>query len=141
MSRSNYTEDEDEPGQFAMWRGQVASAMRGKRGQAFLRDMLAALDAMPEKRLIQNSLQEPGGEVCAIGALGVKRGIDMTAIDPEEPHQVARVFNIANQMASEIAYMNDEYFDFTYVGNERRDYTPEERWQKMRDWVASKVSP
>lgn len=48
MSRSGYSNDGEN---IAMWRGQVASAIRGKRGQAFLRELVEALDAMPEKRL------------------------------------------------------------------------------------------
>ena len=39
MSRSGYC-DELEQSELAMWRGQVASAIRGKRGQAFLVELL-----------------------------------------------------------------------------------------------------
>lgn len=136
MSRSGYTDD---PENLAVWRGRVASATRGKRGQAFFRALIAALDAMPEKRLIVGEL-EAGGEVCAIGALGRARGIDMTNIDPECPEQVAPLFNIAECLAQEVVYMNDEYWDYHYVGNTRTEYTPEERWQKMRRWVAEQIS-
>ena len=45
MSRSGYSDD-DEDGRLAMWRGAVQSAIRGKRGQAALRELLTALDAM-----------------------------------------------------------------------------------------------
>lgn len=55
MSRSGYTEDCD-GWDLIRWRGAVASAIRGKRGQAFLREALAALDAMPEKQLISHDL-------------------------------------------------------------------------------------
>jgi hypothetical protein len=34
------------------WRGAVKSAASGSRGQAFFRDLITALDAMPEKTLI-----------------------------------------------------------------------------------------
>ena len=46
MSRSGYGDD---IGQWDLirWRGAVQSAMCGKRGQAFLKEMLAALDALP----------------------------------------------------------------------------------------------
>lgn len=174
MSRSGYSEEEDEPGQFAMWRGQVASAIRGRRGQTLLREMLAAMDAMPVKRLIANSLREGRGiqvsviwdpeapslwgsykgeyraetithcaaatyqgglppevSVCALGTVGEARGISMEDLDPEEPKQVARAFDIAHQLASEIAYMNDEY------GAHRE--TPEHRWVRMRAWVAENI--
>lgn len=141
MSRSNYTDDymeDDLAG--GRYRGMVASATRGKRGQQFFRDLLAALDAMPEKRLIVGELQQPDGEVCAIGALGRARGIDMSQIDPEDPEQVAPPFNIAKCLAQEVVYMNDEWFDFEYFGNVRIDYTPEKRWAEMREWVSKQLT-
>lgn len=138
MSRSGYSDD----GDYAMWRGMVASATRGKRGQQFFRDLLSALDAMPEKRLIRDALED-GGEVCAIGALGRAKGIDMSNMDPECPEEVAPAFNIAECLAQEVVYMNDEYFDFHYVEvdgrSKRTEYTPEERWQKMRKWAAEQI--
>ena len=48
MSRSGYSDDIDDNWAHIMWRGRVASSIRGKRGQAMLRELLAALDAMPE---------------------------------------------------------------------------------------------
>ena len=81
-----------------MWRGRVASSIRGKRGQAFLKEMLAALDAMPEKKLIANEL-EHNGCVCAIGSVGKARGVDMTDLDPENYERVAATFDIASPLA------------------------------------------
>lgn len=69
MSRAGYSDDLD-PLDLGRWRAQVLSALRGKRGQAFLRDLIAALDAMPEKRLVSGDLQDETGCVCALGALG-----------------------------------------------------------------------
>jgi len=129
MSRSGYSEDL-EPWQMIKWRGQVMSAIRGKRGQQFLRDLLAALDAMPEKILIHGDLIDSDGDVCAIGALGKARGIDMSKIDPEDPPQVAAAFDIAHQLAQEIVYENDEW---------SHGETPEQRWVRMRKWVASYI--
>lgn len=138
MSRSGYSDDCEN---IAMWRGRVASATRGKRGQSFYRALLAALDAMPEKCLITNALETPTGEVCAIGALGKARGIDMSDVDSDEPSEVAPLFDIAECLAQEVVYMNDEYYDRTLDKDQRsyRDYTPEERWQKMRGWVAEQI--
>lgn len=141
MSRSGYSDDDDGDGRIAMWRGQVASASRGKRGQQFFRDLVAALDAMPEKGLITHELRSPSGEVCAIGALGVNSGVDMSKLDPDEPDEVAAAFGIASCLAQEVVYMNDERFDWYYPGNgmKRAEYTPEERWLKMRDWAAKQI--
>jgi hypothetical protein len=129
MSRSNYHDDLD-PLDLGRWRGRVASAMRGKRGQQLLRDLLAALDAMPEKRLIAHELQQDG-EVCALGACGVGRGLDMSTLDPDDTETVAGVFNIAEPMVREIVYMNDEWSN--------HGEKPEERWTRMRAWVAKQI--
>jgi len=126
MSRSGYTDDDEGLG---LWRGQVASAIRGKRGQAFLRELLDALDAMPEKRLIRDELRKDGA-VCAIGAVGAKRGIELEALDPEDYDKLAEVFGIARQLVQEIEWMNDEV-----VWNA----SPEARWHRVRDWCAENV--
>ena len=130
MSRSNYSEDL-EPWALIRWRGAVASAIRGARGQAFLREMLAAVDTITDKRLVADVL-EADGEVCAIGAVGRARGIGMAELDPEEPEDVARVFGIPRALAAEIVYENDE-------GAWRE--TPEQRWRRMRDWIVSHLRP
>jgi hypothetical protein len=140
MSRSGYSDDLDN---WAMikWRGQVASAIRGKRGQKLLADLLAALEAMPKKSLIAHELEAENGEVCALGALGKACGINMQKLDPEEPKSVAAAFGIAPQLAQEIVYMNDEYLDSRWDEATKRyvGYSAEERWKHMRDWVASKI--
>ena len=133
MSRSGYSDDLDN-WPMIKWRGMVASATRGKRGQQFFRDLLSALDAMPHKRLIAHELAKDG-EVCAIGSLGVARGVDMSALDPEEPESVASAFNIATPLAQEVVYENDEN------GPWSRDESPEQRWTRMRAWVAKQIKP
>lgn len=129
MSRSGYTVDCEDDLRYGRWRAQVASAIRGERGQAFLRDLLAALEAMPEKELIADDL-EADGEVCAIGALGRARGIDMGELDPEDPDQIAAAFNIASQLAQEIAFENDEQCGGMDSAN---------RWIAMRDWAKAHI--
>lgn len=131
MSRSGYSEDCDDTLMYGRWRGQVLSATRGIRGQAFFTDLLAALEEMPEKRLITDELQQEDGEVCALGALGVKRGIDLQDIDPEDSDCVAERFNIASQLAAEVVYENDE--------GGRRGETPEERWTRVHAWVKKQI--
>jgi hypothetical protein len=130
MSRSGYSDDYEQ-WSLIRWRGAVASAIRGNRGQAFLREMIEALDAMPEKRLIEEEL-ELNGEVCAMGAVAVKRGLDVSNIDPTEREEVAKAFGIAEAMAAEIAYENDE----CAWGVE----TPEHRWARMRAWAVSNLT-
>lgn len=131
MSRSGYSEDCDDTWALIRWRGAVKSATKGKRGQAFFKELLSALEAMPVKRLIANELED-SGEFCTLGVLGAARGIDMTEINPEDPGRVSKEFNIAGALAQEVVYMNDEG---TYFIEE-----PEERWQRMHKWVSIQLT-
>ena len=125
MSRSEYTDDCD-GWDFVRYRGAVTSAMRGKRGQVLLIELADAMDAMPVKELIAHELVKQGG-VCALGVVGQKRGIALESIDPEDSRTVAEQFNIANAMAQEIVFVNDEAaWD---------DESPQQRWSRMRRWV------
>lgn len=133
MSRSGYVDDFDDPLQLGRWRAQVRSATRGKRGQAFLREMLAALDAMPNKRLVAGHLRADG-EVCALGCIGAARGIELEKLDPEDFDSLAPAFGIAAPLVREIEWNNDE--GAVYWKTE----TPEQRWQRMRNWVVSQIT-
>jgi hypothetical protein len=127
VSRHGYSDDGENIG---MWRGVIASATRGKRGQAFFRALVAALDAMPEKRLIRSELEDREGAVCALGCLAKAKG---AALDPDDTYEwdkLGETFNIAPQLAQETMYINDEW---------GRYGTPEERWQKVRKWAAEQI--
>ena len=129
MSRSGYCDDLDN-WDLIRWRGQVASAIRGARGQKLLRELLAALDAMPEKALVTSEYETEQGEVCTLGALGKSRGIEMKGFDPTDYDGWANTFGVAAQLVQEITYLNDEGW---------YNETPEGRWTRMRKWVASQV--
>lgn len=124
MSRSDY-DDSCDGWALIRWRGAVNSAIKGKRGQALLSEMAKAFDAMPVKRLIAEELISHEGEVCALGAVAKHKGLNVDGIDPENHSKVCSVFNIADALAREIAFMNDEYYG----------ETPEQRWERMRKWV------
>lgn len=151
MSRSGYSDDYGWDDHLALgrWRGAVASALRGARGQAFLREMADALDAMSEKRLLAEVIVCPNG-VCAMGAVAARRGIgpdrfyDEENVPPEQIGQpigdaidirdreaVAKLLGIAPALSAEIAYVNDE--------GTWKEETPEERWTRVRAWVAKKI--
>lgn len=133
MSRSGYVDGSDlDQLEYGRHRGRVASAIRGRRGQVFLRDLLAALDALPEPRLIANDL-EAAGQVCALGALGKARGVSMGTIDPEDCDTVAATFGVATVLAQEVAYENDEDGSFSE--------TPEQRFKRMRRWTELHLAP
>ena len=134
MSRSGYSYDLD-PLELGRWRAAVSRALRGRRGQAALRELAQALDAMPEKRLVAGSFSAGCG-VCTLGALAAHRGGDVSDMEPyvqgDEVNgsQVSRRFNIAKSMVKEIMFMNDEWVD---------DETPGQRWSRMRAWVVSNI--
>jgi hypothetical protein len=128
MSRSGYSDD-CEHWDLIRWRGAVASAMRGFRGQAFLQEMRAALDALPERKLIAEELEDEGA-VCAIGAVGKRRGVDMTEMDPYDRETVAATFGIPHTLACEIFWVNDD-------GAYRE--TPEERFKRVYKWVDGSI--
>ena len=166
MSRSGYTDDDgDDPLAHGRWRAAVRSSLQGKRGQALLKELAEALDAMPDKRLYPGSFATAEGEFCALGVLGAKRGTKMDDLGDEDycdPGFVANRFGIAPAMAAEIMYMNDEYavdvwkwVDVEICGPVRpyypdhgrhtrcvrvhNDKHPQERWQRMRAWVAENM--
>lgn len=123
MSRSGYSDDCEN---VQLWRGNVERAIKGKKGQEFFKELLAALDALPSKRLIPHELVSEDGECCALGAVFIARKTDVANVDESEPEEVAAALGIRSMLAQEVAYWNDEY---------RRRDTPEERWQRMRTWV------
>lgn len=130
MGRHGYTDDLDHK-DFAMWRGRVASSIRGKRGQAMLRELLAALDAMPEKRLIPSLLKDSEGCVCTTGALLDAKGVPDLVDDEGDDHGwIAGKLNVAECLIQEIEFENDE-------GAWKE--TPEQRWTRMRAWVVKQL--
>lgn len=135
MSRSGYSSDYS-GNEIAMWRGIISSATRGKRGQRFFRDLVAALDAMPAKRLIDGDLETDEGEVCALGALAKQKGAALEPDDTYDYEKLGSAFDIAHQLAQEVMYENDE-------GGPWRPHhekeTPEERWQRIRAWAVSQI--
>lgn len=165
MSRSGYTDDNDDPLAHGRWRQAVRRSLEGKRGQATLRELLEALEAMPDKRLYGGSFASPEGEFCTLGVLGAKRGLKMDDLGDEydcETKQVAQRFGIAPAMAAEIMYLNDEHQDFdwkwitVHICGPMRPYHPDwgrherevrvsnpnaasDRWVYMRNWCREQI--
>ena len=126
MSRSGYS-DEGDNWSMIRWRGAVASAIRGKRGQEFLREALSVLDAMPAKKLARAAL-EAEGQYCTIGAIMHSRGIETSRDCPED---IAKKLHSTHALIAEIVYENDEY---SWLKE-----TPAERWGRMRTWVFNNI--
>ena len=134
MSRSGYS-DVGDGWEFILWRGAVRSAIRGKLGQQFLRELIVALDTLPNHRLIDSSFKK-SGDVCALGSVAKMRGLFVDDIEPDDDGYVdgatvATRFGIAPALAREIMYENDEA---TYYAE-----TPEARWRRMRGWAIANI--
>jgi hypothetical protein len=131
MSRLNYSEDEDFPGQFELWQANCERSLHGKEGQAELRELHAALVSMSDKRLIYGFLQDEEGGVCAIGAYAQHKGMDLSKFDPEDETDAVGVEGgMPRLVAWKVVEMNDIMFD---------RLTPEQRYEKMLSWVESKL--
>lgn len=168
MSRSGLYEDDGEDHlAHGRWRGAVASAIRGKRGQAFLRELADALDAMPDKWLVAGELQSEDGCNCTLGVIAGRRGLDVASMDVDDYDSIADSLGVNAKIAQEVMWENDEsfcdseYVDVVICGPMRpqfyeraRGWVHEKhkrtvrvtkqdvglkRWQHMRDWVAKNI--
>lgn len=155
MSRSGYNDDCG-TWDLVRWRGAVNSAIKGARGQAFLAELLAALDAMPVKELIAGDLEVAGAH-CTLGVIGQARGFDLSKIDTYDHDSLAKTFDIAGALAQEIMYINDEsiggwdWVDVEVCGPlqlrcDRFTSIPvsdplaaNKRWMVVRKWVESNI--
>lgn len=142
MSRSGYCDDFEEPG-LTLYRRAVENAIKGKRGQALLKELEAALIALPDKALTTNEMANPADDsVCALGAVALKRGLGkgkdrLTVLKeiaekfPEgsEASELCDEFNIAEALAKEITYVNDEM----------ASGGPEKRYEYVLKWVRDQI--
>ncbi len=153
MGRSGYSEwdDYDEASQWAMIRqsGARKAALRGKRGQAFLRRLAAALDAMPVKALIaipeypegENAdaagrLGSPAGAVCVLGSLAAACGMKPHEIDATKHNDLAKMFDVAPTIVRDLEWENDQ----TYATGPDGATEDERRWKCLRHWVDENIA-
>lgn len=133
MSRSNYSDDCC-GSELYLYRGSVDRAIAGRRGQAFLREMVEALEAMPFKRLAAGLVFDvESGERCAMGAVVAARGIDVVEVlgrvnQEQDAGFTASVLDIAESLAREIAFENDEEF-----------FDGEDRYEHMLEWAKARL--
>lgn len=164
--RINYSDDEDFAGQFFLWQSNCDRSLRGKRGQASLRELESALLAMTEKRLVSGEFVTPHGEACALGAMAVQRkmveGLSREAaiaacaeMDQDESQQHGEALGCPRLVAWKVVEQNDIINDDvwevhhgpvrrhhgTYKGGiaHVRPMTPEERYDRVLAWVRSEL--
>jgi hypothetical protein len=143
--RISYSDDEDYPGQFALWRANTRRALMGAKGQAVLRQLEKALVDLPAQRLISGHLVK-NGEVCTVGALLVERHVSLgeareTALarfedepeadewgDETDSAKIAKADGVPWMVAWRLVELNDQFFDSA---------TPEDRYTKVLAWTRS----
>lgn len=160
--RISYSDEEDIPGQFALWQANCRRSLQGKKGQVALRELEAALLALPDKRLIANHLKDADGEVCALGALAKHKGHDIPPPlkdewgyydDDTEIEEFGVSLGMPRLVAWKVVEKNDIAIDGYYVNlpgpyrwfqeqQRLRAYvpvTPEMCYAKMLAWVQGQI--
>lgn len=134
MSRSGFHEGDiyDNASMLAMyrWGNNFEKSVKGKRGQAFLREIVRVLDAMPVKELEADTFEDgQSGCTCVLGEVAKSKGIDLDnsvaqgcgdceKYDPDceycrengeaDGKYLSKLFNISRTMALEVINENDE---------------------------------
>lgn len=142
MSRLYQDDYGFEPWMQGQQAGALRSAIRGNRGQQFLRDLVAALNALPEPKLSAGALEdEETGCCCAFGAVRRYRGTDAVPLyfDPQEkdldPPHFVEPFNVATALAWEVVEANEG----RSVSNS--EAAMRQRWSSVRAWAARQLLP
>jgi len=131
-----YVNEDNEENTYGLWVGSAKKAIGGKKGQAFLKELRQAILNLPKRELFKDRFNKEGG-VCALGALGLKRNMDMCELDsqiendePVETKFIAHKFGITPTLAWEIIYANDD---------ERSSVTPSKRYRRFLKWLDKKI--
>lgn len=140
-------------------------ALKGKKGQAVLMELLAGLEAMPSKRLISGVFADitipPGdapvydrvqGDVCTMGCLLVHRKMTkryrergqalLEAVNEVTCHPDDGGSEAIRQAAGALDLVYPLAYELAYQNDEMGDYkeTPEQRYDRILKWVKSKIA-
>ena len=147
MSRVEYN-DGDNPSVY-LWDSYVRRSTNSPRGQATLKEMEAALLALPQKRLIDNYLCRKG-DVCILGAVALERRIkggesretaiaklesiddDLDLEEGSAPEYARDRLGMAFSLAWSAMEQNDEFYE---------GKTPEQRYEGVLAWVRERIKP
>lgn len=141
--------DEDFSNQWALQAQATERALRGKRGRAVLRELEAALLAMPQPRLALGTLVADG-EVCALGALAVHRArkpgqtfeealaeLDVEISPDRERYEDS--FDGVDTAAARLRLTTGLAFAVVYQNDDSRGRTPERRYESVLAWVRERL--
>lgn len=99
-------------------------SIRSKRGQAFLKKLLAALRGLKSKALIYGEYNA-GDDVCALGCVAKSSDVDF------DQSEIERAFGISSTLHNLI-----------FEENDRDKYeTPEARYKRMVRWTRAQILP
>lgn len=144
--------DQNFPNEGDLWNANLIRHMRGRAGQAVLRELREALLSLPEKRLINGRLADESGCVCTVGALAAHRGVSLKELadrikvdyegypfdewDAEEAtlNEGLRI-GLKTGMVVRLASINDDTW------GPGIHETPEQRYERVLKWVESKIIP
>jgi hypothetical protein len=141
----------------ALYAANRQRALDGKRGQTKLRELLAALDAMPVKELGDSEISYEG-RTCVLGAYAAHKlvqdkglawpvavaalGVEYVETLDGDSEDLGVSLGMTRTMANHIAFQNDEGLHW-YRDPEtlqlRSVVSPADRWVAMRQWIASKI--
>ncbi len=141
MSRYCDSDDYDwEPWMEGQAAGAMRSAIRGRRGQQLLHDLIAGLDALPVPELAAGALEDPEtGCGCAFGAVRIHRGADVVPLhfDPTDPdidwRDLAEPFDISETLAHAVVAQNE------YSSKRNDEQSRRRRWQSVRAWAVGNL--
>ena len=132
MSRYSDCDDYDlEPWMEGQAAGALQSAIRGRRGQRLLRDLIAGLDALPVPELAAGALEDPEtGCACALGVVRRQRGSEAVPLhfDPTDQGAVfdwrdlAEPFDISQALANEVIAQNE------FISERNDEQSRRRRW-------------
>jgi hypothetical protein len=157
MARSWDYDEWDGPNLDGLYEANRRRAIRGARGQATLRELLAALDAMPVKELGETEISYQG-QVCALGAYAAHKlvcdkglawpvAVAALAVKYDETmdgdsEDLGVSLGMTPTLARTVAFQNDEgiyWFRDPETRQLRSIASPSDRWAAMRQWVAAQI--
>jgi hypothetical protein len=163
MSRFDVDYDSEGPNTVGLWRSSLQRAINSARGQRLLREIEAALLAMPEHKLIADEIahavdwDEDGDPIDEPRVIGV------CVVGAYAAHQRARdegvswaraVFDLAEELGGEVDCWETQElgvslgmartiaWELAYVNDERfGGLTDECRWEAVLGWVRERILP
>lgn len=170
MSRTSWSEDfgDDDTYHAGLFAANLKRSLRGKAGQAALRELEAVLVAMPEKAIHADVFVERSGAMCALGAVAVARKVASglsydealavcADVDPCDSEEEGESLGFPRLVAEAVVWENDEgigdVWEVAYgpVPPGRgiykggipliRPVTPRERYDAMLAWVRRQLDP